>query len=382
MGAIAIIPMLPITLYMPILPRIAGDFGYDTEIFQLTLPLFIISQVIAMPIVAMLSDVGYRLQALYWALAAFSIGTLLCITGEYLWLFCTGRVLQAFSAATLMTVIPALINECYDSNAVARTLSYVTAIGFVIPIVGPELSTLVSQQWSWHLVFLFMLVYSVTVFLICRLCIGRTLPPENKPTFDFLKKGLCHWKIMVQDRDTLAFLVCHTGIAVVCQIYISNSAFLFLDYYRISEISYSYLISALYISRTAVTIANGLLLKHFFYQKLVDLSLPLLMILALLIALLDWLYGAALIPSLILIVTFFALSGLVVTNALTGVLKNNERWSMQASALLFIVFSGAASILNIALIVLHDGTPKVLSLVSILILSLTYFLYFRIKPGS
>ncbi len=350
MGAVAIIPMLPITLYMPILPKVAGDFGYDTEIFQLTLPLFIISQVVAMPVIAMLSDAGYRLQA--------------------------------FSAATLMTVIPALIKECYDSNAVARILSYVTAIGFVIPIVGPELSALVSLQWSWHLVFLFMLVYSIAVFLICRFSIGRPQPSASKPTFGFLKTGLCHWKIMVQDRETLAFLVCHTGIAVVCQIYISNSAFLFLDYYRISEISYSYLISALYISRTAVTILNGLLLKHFVYQKLMDLSLPLLIILALIMAILDWLFDAALVPSLILVVTFFALSGLVVTNTLTGVLKNNECWSMQASALLFIVFSGTASILNIVLIVLHDGTPKVLSLASILILSLTYFLYMRTKSGS
>ena len=187
---------------------------------------------------------------------------------------------------------------------------------------------------------------------------------------------------MVQDRETQAFLVCHTGIAVVCQIYISNSAFLFLDYYQLTEISYSYLISALYVSRTAITLINGLLLKHVFYKWLIDLSLPVLMILALCMLLLDWFYGAALIPSLILVVAFFALSGLVVTNALAGVIKNHENWSMQASALLFIVFSGIASTLNIVLIALHDGTPKVLSMVSMLILILTYLLYNRIKSGS
>ncbi|WP_152553900.1 MFS transporter [Endozoicomonas elysicola] len=382
MGAIAIIPMLPITLYIPILPHIASQFGYDTEIFQLTLPLFIISQVVAMPITAMLSDTGYRLQALYWALMVFIIGTVLCIGWPSLWLFCTGRVLQAFSAATLMTVIPALINECYDTNSVARILSYVTAIGFVIPIVGPELSTLASQHWSWYSVFVFMLAYSMTTFLICRRSIGKATPPANRLTIEPLKKGLYHWKIMVQDKETQAFLVCHTGIAVVGQIYISNSAFLFLDYYQLTEISYSYLISVLYVSRTAITLINGLLLKHIPYSKLIDLSLPVLMILALCMLLLDWFYGASLIPSLILVVAFFALSGLVVTNALTGVLKNHESWSMQASALLFIVFSGTASMLNIALIALHDGTPRVLSMVSMLILILTYLLYQRIKSGS
>ncbi len=78
MGAVAIIPLLPVTLYLPVLPDIAEGLHCSLEQFQLTLPLFVLTQVFFMPVIALLSDLGYRLQSLYWGLLLFIAGSLVC----------------------------------------------------------------------------------------------------------------------------------------------------------------------------------------------------------------------------------------------------------------------------------------------------------------
>ena len=94
MGALAIIPLLPVTLYLPVLPDIAASLHTSLEAFQFTLPLFVMTQVLVMPVIAVLSDLGFRLQSLYWALLLFILGTGLCLATDQVYVFSSGRILQ------------------------------------------------------------------------------------------------------------------------------------------------------------------------------------------------------------------------------------------------------------------------------------------------
>lgn len=381
MGAVAIIPLLPVTLYLPVLPDIAEDFHCTVERFQLTLPLFVLTQVFCMPVIALLSDLGYRLQSLYGGLIFFIWGSLICGLSVDLYSFCTGRVFQALSAAALMTVIPALVNEKYDNNRVAQMLSYITAIGFVIPMAGPELALKVTDVLGWRAIFAIFVVYSVLLLIVCAIFLEKVERPPEPPIASEWRKTKQHWKAMLTDRYTLAFLISNTGVAIVCQIYMSNSDFLYLDYYKVEEVAYSYILSILYLSRMTVTIVNGLMLKHWHYQTIVRWAIPLLTCLTALTFMLDWLLGRTLEGvNLVMPIALFALSGFVVTNAMAGVLQNNSDWAMQATALLFVIFSAIASVINGLLMIFHDGTPKMLSLFSLLILLTTWGLYLVLQP--
>ena len=381
MGAVSILPLLPVTLFLPILPEVATSLGVSSAEIQLALPLFVLTQVFAMPIVALLSDAGFRLHCLYWSLLLFAIGTLCCLlTVETL--FFVGRALQGAASAGLITVVPALVNECYEDNEVACVLSYITAIGFVIPMVGPELGTLVAFSQGWQTVYGIMLAYSIVVTLLCMVILKKPEPTHSVDYARYYKSCLRHWKTMLTDRYTLAFLVCNTGIAVVSQIYVSNSAFLYLDYFKLQPLSYSYLLSVLYLSRMMVSVFNGLLLKKYNYLPIVHHTIPLLIFLTLLTTVLDLIYHSAETMNLILPMLLYALSGFVLTNTLAGILLNNANWAMQAVALMFILFSSVASVVNILLIIWHDGTPKVLSLFSLLMLVVTYLLFLAILPAD
>ena len=382
MGAVAIIPLLPVTLYLPVLPDIAEGLHCSLEQFQLTLPLFVLTQVFFMPVIALLSDLGYRLQSLYWGLLLFITGSLVCWLSTSIYPFCFGRILQAISAATLMTVIPALVNESYDNNRVAQMLSYITAIGFFIPMAGPELSLNMANLWGWQSLFIAFIVYGILLFIICRFLLGKPRRMVRKTLSKEWQETLQHWHLMLTDRYTLTFLISNTGVAIVCQIYVSNSDFLYLNYYQLENVAYSYILSTLYLSRMTITIVNGLILKHWHYQQVVRWSIPLLTLLTGFTFLLDW-YGDAWVGfNLVMPIALFALSGFVVTNAMAGVLQNNSAWAMQATALLFVVFSAIASVINGLLMIFHDGTPKMLSLFSLLILLTTWILYLVIRPGT
>ena len=382
MGALAIIPLLPVTLYLPVLPDIAASLHTSLETFQFTLPLFVMTQVLVMPVIAILSDLGFRLQSLYWALWLFILGTGLCLVTDQVYVFSSGRILQAMAAATLMMIVPVLINEAFENNQVAAILSFVTAIGFIIPMVGPEFSAYLAQHASWRYLFSGMLIYAALLQLICLLLIGRPAPVKHSPAKEQWKECFRCWQQMIKDRYTLAFLICNTGVAAVCQIYVSNSDFLYLDYYQLEEQVFSYILSALYLARMAITLFNGLLLKHYHYQRTIFWSMPVLVLFTGVTCVLDTLFTGFTLFNLLMPVLLFALSGFVVTNAVAGVLQNNSYVATQAIALLFVMFSAIASIINSLLILLHDGTPKVLSFLSLLIILATWLSYLFIIPGG
>ena len=379
MGAIAIINLLPVTLYLPILPDIADSLSSNLEQFQFTLPLYVITQVVAVPPIALLADLGYRQQSLYWALVLFIAGTLLCLLAGEVILFSAGRMLQAIAAAGLLIIIPVLINEAFENNEAAAILSFVTAIGFIIPMAGPEFSTYISKTLGWHWLFLGLLIYAMALLLICFFLLKKA-PPVKRPTKTFYKGCLECWRKIISDRYTLAFLICNTGIAAVCQIYVTNSDFLYLDYYQLGEQAFSYILSCLYLTRMAITIFNGLLLKHTHYQRIVFWSFPALTALTLFTYVLDRYFPFSSPVNLAMPIIIFAVSGFIVTNAVAGVLQNHEAAATQASALLFILYSSIASVINSLLIFFHDGTPRILSLFAVLIIMITWFTYLAIIP--
>ena len=382
MGAVAIIHLLPVTLYLPVLPEIANSLHSNLEQFQFTLPLYVMTQVAAMPLIALLADLGYRQQSLYWALILFIAGTLLCLIAGDVILFCAGRMLQAIAAATLLVIVPVLIDEAFESNQVAAILSFVTAIGFVIPMAGPEFSTYISDKFGWHWLFYGLLAYAALVLLMCIFLLGKPAPVQRSSPKEFWSGCLNCWREIISDRYTLAFIVCNTGIAAVCQIYVSNSDFLYLDYYQLEEQVFSYILSSLYLARMAITIFNGLLLKRIHYQRIVFWSLPLLTVVTALTYVFDRNFNSPVYVNLAMPVIVFALSGFVVTNAVAGVLQNNTTAATQATALLFILFSSVASAINSLLFFFHDGTPKVLSLFALMIIIITWFTYLAIMPRS
>ncbi|KEQ11407.1 hypothetical protein GZ77_25190 [Endozoicomonas montiporae] len=373
--------MLPVTFFLPILPDIARSLAVSSTEFQLALPLFVLTQVFAMPVVALLSDAGFRLHCLYWSLVVFVTGTLCCLVSVETCLFFIGRALQGVASAGLMTVVPAMVNECYEDNEVARVLSYITAIGFIVPMAGAELGTFIASCLSWQYVYAIILVYAVVVSLVCRRMLKKPEPAHPVDCVRYYKSCLWHWKSMLTDRYTLAFLICNTGVAIVCQIYVSNSAFLYLEYFKLRPITYSYLLSVLYLSRMLVSVFNGLLLKRHDYLYIVHHSIPLLIFLTLLTTVMDLIFHQADTLNQMLPIMLFALSGFILTNTLAGVLQNNDKWAMQAVSLMFILFSSMASIVNIFLIVHQDGTPKVLSLFSLLVLVITYLVFLGTLPA-
>ena len=209
-----------------------------------------------------------------------------------------------------------------------------------------KLSTYISGKFGWHWLFYGLLAYAVLVLLACFFLLGKPAPGQRSSPKEFSTGCLECWRRIISDRYTLAFLVCNTGIAAVCQIYVSNSDFLYLDYYQLEEQVFSYVLSSLYLTRMAITIFNGLLLKRIHYQRIVFWSLPVLAVVTALTYVLDRDFNAPVSVNLAMPVLVFALSGFVVTNAVAGVLQNNTTAATQATALLFILFSSVASAIN------------------------------------
>ncbi len=174
----------------------------------------------------------------------------------------------------------------------------------------------------------------------------------------------------------------NTGVAIVCQIYVSNSDFLYLNYYQLEEVAFSYILSALYLSRMTITIVNGLILKHWHYQQVVRWSIPLLTLLTGFTFLLDW-YGDAMVGfNLVMPMLCSHCRDLWLPMPWRVFCKITQPGLCRATALLFVVFSAIASVINGLLMVFHDGTPKMLSLFSLVTLLTTWILYLVIRPGT
>lgn len=158
---------LPITttdIYLPSIYSIQDFFKSDIFSVQLTLTVYFIVFSCIQLIYGFLSDLFGRKIITLWSLAIYILGTLICIVSQTIETLIAGRIIQALGAGSAITVF-AVIRDSYESVAVARIISYMSAVVAISPIIAPIIGGFLQTIFCWQANFIFLLLVSIILFL-------------------------------------------------------------------------------------------------------------------------------------------------------------------------------------------------------------------------
>lgn len=175
--------MLDSTILNTAIPEIARSFHAD----PLELHMLVVSYTLAvcalLPASGWVADRWGTRRVMLFAIAIFTIGSLLCALSTSVAMMMVCRVIQGIGGAFLMPVGRLIVLKSYPRYMFVKVFSFITIPGLLGPLLGPPLGGLLVQFASWHWIFLINLPIGLIGFYY-----ARTLMPdlrgEQNSSFD------------------------------------------------------------------------------------------------------------------------------------------------------------------------------------------------------
>jgi EmrB/QacA subfamily drug resistance transporter len=136
------------------LPSIARDMAYSPTQMHSVIVTYTLTLAMFIPLSGWLADKFGTRTMFMIAVGLFVTGSLLCALSVDLTTFNLARVVQAIGASMMVPVARLAILYQYPKKELLKTMNFITVFGLLGMVVGPSLGGFLSDNFSWHWIFL------------------------------------------------------------------------------------------------------------------------------------------------------------------------------------------------------------------------------------
>lgn len=198
---------------VPALPALATALHTDFGAVQFVLSAYLFALGLAQPVQGLLCDRYGRRPVLLAGFTAFAIGGVAAMFAPTLSWLIAARFVQALGVSVGTVVARAMVRDTHDAERAAVSLSFITAVMGLSPIISPIAGGYIVEQLGWRAIFGMHVVVAVALlaWMIAAL-------PETRPGRAQTAPGAAlarHGAILLTDRNFLGhtFLYgCATGM--------------------------------------------------------------------------------------------------------------------------------------------------------------------------
>jgi DHA1 family bicyclomycin/chloramphenicol resistance-like MFS transporter len=166
----------PIALYIfvPALPVLAGDFGSDISIAQMTVSLYMVGLACSQLIMGPLSDRFGRRPVLLGGLSLMVLASIGCIFAHTLPQLIALRFLQALGGASGMVISRAIVRDVYSRDRVGGMISLVIAVMMIAQMLSPLAGGVIETALGWRAIFYVVTAGTIIVTATIALALPET----------------------------------------------------------------------------------------------------------------------------------------------------------------------------------------------------------------
>ena len=146
--------MLDSTIVNTSLPAMAASLGASPLRMQSVVIAYALTMATLIPASGWLADRFGTRRVFLFAIALFTLGSLLCALSQSLGALAASRVVQGVGGAMLLPVGRLALMRSVRREAFLDAMGFVAIPGLVGPLVGPTLGGWLVQYASWHWIFL------------------------------------------------------------------------------------------------------------------------------------------------------------------------------------------------------------------------------------
>lgn len=289
MAVMTSLTALNIDAMLPALPDIGHALNVDNENHnQLIISIVFLGMALGQLFYGPFADSQGRKPAVYLGLACFLVGSLICIVSQNLTWMLLGRMLQGFGLAAPRTISMAIVRDQFSGNDMARVMSFIMAVFIIVPALAPAIGQGIIWVSGWKMIFAFFIFLAVLVGIWFAIRQPETLKPEYRREFSrvLFLTGL---KELFRHPVVMGYTVA-SGLVTACLIvYLSLAQQIFQVQYDLYEY-FPLVFAVLALIIGLASYLNGKLVSHYGMANLSLLAVVTLMLMALIMWPLSWIY--------------------------------------------------------------------------------------------
>ena len=172
---------LDLGVLSPALPALGTQFAVGPNALAWVFTLYLLANVVAIPIAATLADRNGRRGVYIACVAIFGAGSVLAIAAPTYGIFLVARAIQAIGAGGIFPVATAAIADRVPAERRGAALGLVAATWGLAAVIGPAFGGAVTRLVSWHWVFVLNVPLAIVVIVLARRYVPATAPHARGP---------------------------------------------------------------------------------------------------------------------------------------------------------------------------------------------------------
>ena len=262
-AAMVAVAPFAIDTYLPALPAMADALGVDIVQMNWTVSAYLVGFAIGQLVGGPISDQIGRRKVGIPGLLLFVATSLLITLADSARQIQVLRVVQAFGGGFASVICMAMIRDAYPAAEAAKRFPLIMLVMLSAPLIAPLIGAFLLEL-GWPSIFLFLAAYALVV-----LAAFATLPETlHKPTGKIDPRKILPQYIEVLVWRTngrlvpLRYILTQGLIASVMMNFLTNSAFIYMDYFEVGEKEFALYFGANVLSMMLFTLATSRLIHR------------------------------------------------------------------------------------------------------------------------
>lgn len=229
---------LSLDMYLPAVPHMTAAFGTTESLVNLTLVVFFFFMAVGTLLFGPLSDKYGRKMLLLAGTLVYAVFSAGCALATSIWLLIAARVLQALGAGCMVAISTAMIKDCFDRRTRDTILAIVQAMAVIAPMLAPIVGAFIVTHAGWRATFAVLAVLGALCTAAVA-CLKETLPAAERYR-GTLAGSLGLLVDVGRNASFTLFLGSAAMLAAPYMGYIAVCSYVYIDFFGLSETSYSY----------------------------------------------------------------------------------------------------------------------------------------------
>ncbi|WP_458701722.1 multidrug effflux MFS transporter [Sulfurospirillum sp. 1307] len=366
LAALSSIAPISIDTYIPSIPSIAEYFVVSIDKIELTLTLFLFGFATGQLFGGAISDrIGRRKTSLV-GLFGFSVFSFMIIFSSSVYELWILRVIEAFFGGLIVVNANASVRDMFSGKEASRIFTIIGTISMLAPLLAPAIGSFILHFFSWKAIFVFLGSYTLVVFVLVYL--------NLQETFTYVKQNILEsYKNVLTNKDAKPFILVFPIIFSGMFIFISKSAFVYIEYFKVSTDWFPLFFGADVIFVMIMARVNLRLLKKYETVSIIKFGVFMQLIIAL--ALVIALAHPSLTVMFILLTAHVSMLGIIFGNLTATILENFSKNAATATAVIGVLNFSVGAVVATGVSLFHDTSLSSVSIGMFTTSLLAYLLF-------
>lgn len=260
LGAIGALTPLAIDMYLPAMPTIAKDLGVTAGEVQITLTAYTLGFALGQLLHGPLADSFGRRPVLLIGVFFFAVASIVSATTHGIEALTYIRTAQGFAGAAAAVVIQAVVRDMFDREDFARTMSFVTLVMTVAPLIAPMIGGYLALWFGWRSIFWVLAIFAAIVIAAVLWKIPETLPVEKRQPLR-IKTTLRNYLRLCKNPVVMGLVFSGAFSFAGMFAFLTAGSFVYIDIYGVRPDLFGYLFGLNIVAMIIMTSVNGRIVK-------------------------------------------------------------------------------------------------------------------------